>query len=105
MIVKSYRDLIVWQKAMDLTTACCDLIDRLPNREKYALCSQLQKSAVSVPSNIAEGQGRSGTKEFLHHLSIARGSLFEAETQVLLTERLKYVPVTAIEPVLALSAE
>src|SRR6476660_9065346 len=105
MTVKTYRDLIVWQRAMDLTVACYELIDRLPQRKKFALCVQLQKAAVSVPSNIAEGQGRSGTKEFLYHLSIARGSLFEVETQVILSERLKYVTTTTVGAILATTAE
>ncbi|HUR53979.1 MAG TPA: four helix bundle protein, partial [Gemmataceae bacterium] len=81
------------------------LTDRFPKTVLYNLSSQLQKASVSVPSNIAEGQGREHTREFIHHLSIARGSLYEAETQILIAERRKYISTEHVEPVLGLSAE
>jgi hypothetical protein len=73
MGVRSYRDLIAWQKAMDLAVAVFRLTDGLPRREVYALGAQLRRAAMSVPSNIAEGQGRGATKEYVRFLRIARG--------------------------------
>ncbi|MCC6125798.1 MAG: four helix bundle protein [Pirellulales bacterium] len=89
--VRNFKDLIAWQKAMDFTervyreTAC------FPREEIYGLRAQVRGSASSVPSNIAEGQGRNTTKEFRHFLSIAHGSLCESQTQLLLALRLKYI--------------
>lgn len=91
MAVRSYRELIVWQKAMDLVTSIYDLTKRFPKDETYGLTNQMRRAAVSIPSNIAEGQGRDSTKEFLHHLSIAYGSLMEVETQILIAENLNYL--------------
>jgi four helix bundle protein len=85
---KSYRDLVVWQKAMDLVTATYRITARFPREETYGLTSQLRRAAVSIPSNIAEGQGRRGLVEFRHFLRQASGSLMELETQVLIAERL-----------------
>jgi four helix bundle protein len=90
---------------MDFTVACYQATDRFPRTETYRLCDQLQRAAVSVPSNIAEGQGRTHTKEFLYHLSCAQGSLFEAETQILLAERLGYLTPDSAKEVLSLSGE
>src|SRR6476659_1156091 len=90
--VRSYQDLVAWQKAMDLVELVYGATRGFPREEVYGLTSQVRRAAVSVPSNIAEGQGRASTKEFLHHLSIARGSLFEVETQVLVAQRLGYLP-------------
>jgi len=83
---KSYRDLVAWQKAMDLVTAIYRLTASFPKEEVYALTSQLRRAAVSVPSNIAEGQGRHGAAEFRHFLRQASGSLMELETQVMIAE-------------------
>ncbi len=91
MAIKSYRDLIVWQKAMDLVEDVYKKTKGFPREELYGLTSQLRRAVVSVPSNIAEGQGRNSTKEFLHHLSIAYGSLCEVETQCLIAHRLGYL--------------
>ena len=91
MAIKSYRDLIVWQKAMDLVEDVYRKTKEFPKEELYGLTSQLRRAVVSVPSNIAEGQGRNSTKEFLHHLSIAYGSLCEVETQCLIAYRLGYL--------------
>src|SRR5262245_31922213 len=88
MNVQSYRDLAVWQKAMDFVVECYRVCERFPRQEQYGLCSQLQRAAVSIPSNIAEGHGRTST---LHHLSIAYGSLMEGETQVQIAHRLDYI--------------
>ena len=81
MPVKTYEELEVWQKAMELVALIYRLTKGFPREEVYGLTSQLRRAAVSVPSNIAEGQGRRSTKEFLNHLSMARGSLLEVETQ------------------------
>ena len=91
MNVQSYRDLTVWQMAMDLVVECYRICEGFPKFEQYGLCSQLQRAGVSIPSNIAEGHGRTSTREFLHHLSIAYGSLMEVETQVEIACRLGYI--------------
>jgi four helix bundle protein len=91
MSVQSYRDLTVRQKAMELVVKCYRICEQFPRAEQYGLCSQLQRAAVSIPSNIAEGHGRTSTKEFLHHLSIAYGSLIESDTQVRIARRLQYI--------------
>ncbi len=105
MSVASYRDLTVWQKAMDFTVAVYKLTAKFPRNETYGLASQVQRSAVSIPSNIAEGAGREHTREYIHHAAIAHGSLLEAETQVLLAERLGYLTSDETRPVLELAGE
>ena len=90
MEIKSYRDLRVWQSAMDLIVMIYDLSEKFPSKEVYGLTSQIRRAAVSVPSNIAEGHTRESTKEYLHHLSIAQASLAEMETQIEISFRLKY---------------
>lgn len=89
--VRSYRDLIVWQKAMTLAAAVYRSTESFPKSELYGLTAQLRRAAVSVPSNIAEGQGRVSTGEFRQFLGHARGSLLEVETQVLLAQTLGYL--------------
>jgi four helix bundle protein len=91
MSIKSFRDLIAWQKAMDFAEEVYRLTSRFPHDERFGLTAQLRKASVSSPSNIAEGHGRHTTQEFLHFLSIAYGSLNEAQTQILLAERLAYL--------------
>jgi four helix bundle protein len=90
--IRSFRDLIAWQKAMDLVERVYQSSAEWPSSEKYGLTSQIRRAAVSVPSNIAEGQGRQSPKEFLNHLSMAYGCLMELETQLLIGERFGYVP-------------
>jgi four helix bundle protein len=80
--IRSYQDLDVWQRSMDLVVSCYRLADRFPRSEAFGLSLELRRSAVSIPSNIAEGHGRKGTGEYLHHLSIAHNSLMELETQL-----------------------
>ena len=87
MKVKNYQELIVWQKAMDLVEDVYKSSRDFPREEIYALTSQIRRAAVSIPSNIAEGQGRRTTLDFLRHLSIAYGSLREVETQILIAGR------------------
>lgn len=102
---KCYRDLIAWRKSMALTVAAYQLTALFPKHEVYGLASQLQRSAVSVPSNIAEGNERDSDKEFLHHLSYSLGSLAELETQVELAFLLGYLREPDIEDFRVKSAE
>lgn len=103
--VTGYRDLLVWQKAVDLGVECYQATAEFPKFERYALSSQLQRAAVSVPANIAEGQGRDGTREFLHFLSISHGSLMALETRVEIACRLGYVDPVRGKQLLACAAE
>lgn len=84
----NYKDLLVWQKSMDLVVEVYDLVAKLPSNEKYELSNQMRRVAVSIPSNIAEGQGRNSSQEFCHFLGIARGSACELETQLLLSNKI-----------------
>jgi four helix bundle protein len=105
MGIRNYRDLIVWQKAMDLVEKVYFATRKFPKDELYGLTNQLRRASVSIPSNIAEGQGRRTEKEYANFLSIARGSLNEVETQILIAERLKYLEKDAVQMLLNLSAE
>ena len=96
MVVQSYRDLRVWQLAMDFVVEVYEATNSFPDREKYGLSSQLQRAAVSIPSNVAEGHSRASTREYLHHISIAMGSLSELETQLLIAARLGYISAEQI---------
>ena len=87
----NHRDLIVWQKAIDLTVEVYNLVKLLPKDETYALSEQMRRAVVSIPSNIAEGQGRNSSKEFVRFLSMARGSLRELSTQLEICERIEYM--------------
>jgi four helix bundle protein len=89
--VRNYKELRVWQGAMELVERVYLLSAAFPLEENYGLKSQIRRAAVSIPSNIAEGQSRASTKEFLNHLSIAQASLAEVETQLEISVRLKYV--------------
>jgi len=104
-VIKSYRDLVVWQRSMDLVTMCYKLSRRLPDTERYGLVSQMQRSSVSVPANIAEGYGRRQLGDYLQHLSIANGSLKEVETHLVIAVRLSYLTDTEIAPALKLADE
>ena len=84
---KAYRGLVLWQRAMEMVEAVYVATEGLPDGERFGLITQLQRAAVSVPSNIAEGYGRTHRREYLHHLSYARGSLFELETQLIICVR------------------
>jgi four helix bundle protein len=105
MAVKSFHDLYTWQKAMELVEEVYRLTQFFPKEETYGLRSQVRRAAVSIPSNIAEGQGRESTKEFQHFLSIARGSLYEVITQLLIAQRLKYITKEQLQPANGLSDE
>lgn len=91
MVVASYSELKVWQKTMDLAVDVYNVIKKLPKEELYVLSDQIRRSVISIPSNIAEGQQRNTSKEFIHFLYIAKGSLSELETQIILCEGLEYL--------------
>ena len=97
--ILSYKDLLVWQKSMAVVEAVYNLTQQLPPSEQWGLVSQMRRSAVSIPSNIAEGYGRQATGEYHHHLSMSRGSLLELETQLLLCERLGYLKESRVRAV------
>lgn len=102
---QSYRDLIVWQRAMVLVREAYRVTKSFPRDELYGLTSQLRRAVVSVASNIAEGQARLSRKEFHHFLTQARGSLAEFETQMLIAEDLKYIGTGDADIIAQLSAE
>lgn len=91
MVVRSYSELKVWQKSMDLAVDVYTVIKKLPKEEQYVLSDQIRRAVVSIPSNIAEGQQRNTTRDFIHFLYIANGSLGELETQIQLCESLEYL--------------
>jgi four helix bundle protein len=103
--VISYRDLVVWARAMDLVEDCYKLSKQIPQSEIYGLTSQIRRAAVSIPANIAEGHGRKTLGDYIQHLSIANGSLKELETHLLIAGRLHYVKENEIGPALARCAE
>ena len=90
-----HKDLLVWQKSMDLVELVYKYVDVIPNHERYGIISQMQRSAASVPYNISEGASRRTRKDYLRFLDIARGSVTELETQYLITQRLKLCPANA----------
>ncbi len=105
MPINDYKDFIVWQKAMDLVVEVYRLTKTLPKYETYGLSDQMRRAAVSIPSNIAEGQGRNSTSEFIRFLNIARGSHSELDTQLQICVRLGYANETNTETALNLSKE
>src|SRR6266404_1530372 len=104
-MLKSYRDLVVWQKAMDVTVETYRFSNDFPKSELYGLTSQLRRAGVSVPSNVAEGYGRGSRKEYVQFLCISQGSLKELETQVIIAQRLNYGSKTAGDDLLESSEE
>src|SRR5262245_26212871 len=103
--IQSYRDLKVWQKAMDVVVECYKLTEKLPPNENFGLISGIRRAAVLVASNIADGKGRNNTAEYLQKLSAASGSLKVVETQLLVVDRLRYLPMSEIEPSLGFCDE
>ena len=99
--MKSYRDLLVWQRALELAVQIYRLSDGFPRTEIYGLTSQLRRAGASVPSNIAEGYGRGTRREYVQFLLIAQGSLKELETQTILAQRLNYATNAQAEEVLS----
>jgi four helix bundle protein len=102
---RSYKDLVAWQKAMDLVTATYRSTAGFPREEQFGLTSQLRRAAVSIPSNIAEGQGRLSEKEFRHFLGQARGSVMEVETQIQIAKNLGYIQADKTKELLNSCAE
>jgi len=105
IVIRSYRQLEVWQRAIELTESVYILTATLPDSERYGLKSQLQRAAVSIAANIAEGYGRSHRGDYLHHLSIARGSLMEIETLLTLAVKLGLSSRAAVLPSWKLSQQ
>lgn len=103
--MKSYRDLIVWQKSMDMVTLIYKFLKQFPDDEKFGLTSQVKRSSVSVPSNIAEGYGRHYTKDYSRFLQIARGSLYETHTQLKIGVNLKFITEAEVKDINELSLE
>ena len=100
MTIKSFTDLEVWNVSMDLAEDIYGLVKRFPPEERYALSLQLRKAGVSIPSNIAEGFGYGQNRNYVRHLRIACGSDSEVQTQLRLTERLKFATARDVEPIL-----
>jgi four helix bundle protein len=100
--MQSFRDLEVWQVSLDLAVACYEATKPFPKEERYGLVSQIRRASASVPANIAEGHGRQHTKEFLHSLGIANGSLYELETHLLLCRRVQLLTAEEVGPLLVL---
>lgn len=103
--MKSYRDLIVWQKSVKLVTLIYGLVKRFPDDEKFGLTSQIKRSSVSIPSNVAEGYGRNYTKDYSRFLQISRGSLFEMQTQLEIALNLGFITISDLEDLKKLSVE
>lgn len=104
-MIKDFKDLTVWQKAMELVAEVYLLVKKLPKEELFALSDQIRRSSISIPSNIAEGQARNSVKEFIHFLAIAKGSKAELETQLLLCVKINYLNNTEIENAINLIQE
>lgn len=89
--IKSYKDLLIWQKAFEIVISTYKLAKTFPQKELYALTNQIKRASVSIPSNIAEGYGRNRDKSLSHFIDIARGSLYELETQLLIAKELEFI--------------
>ena len=103
--IKNYRELVVWKRSMELVVEVYGLVKHLPKEETYALSSQMRRAVVSIPSNIAEGNGRGTTRDYAHYLAMARGSKYELETQLLICVELHYLTNEQIEKAMKLSDE
>lgn len=99
--ILSYKDLLVWQKAMDVAVSCYELTAKFPREELYGLAAQIRRAAASVAANVAEGHGRENTGSFIQFLRVSQGSLKELETHVMLAERVGILPKTSMGPLLA----
>lgn len=104
-MVSTYKDLVVWQKSMELIKYIYELTEKLPEAEKFALTSQIRRSAISIPSNISEGKYRGSNKEFKRFLLIAFGSGAELETQLEIVKMLKLIENTDLKHIESLLAE
>ena len=104
-MIESFRDLIVWQKAMTLAKNIYGVTTSFPSEEQYGLVSQLRRCAVSIPSNIAEGYGRQSLPDYIRFLKIARGSLFELQTQLEISRDLLFLSNENFDQNISLTAE
>jgi four helix bundle protein len=95
-LIRSYRDLIIWQKSVELVTHIYVITKNFPYKETYGLTLQIRKCAISIPSNIAEGYGRNSTQDYIRFLNISIGSLYELETQILIAFNLKYISIESL---------
>ena len=102
---KDYRDLIAWKKAFELALAIYEKTTHFPVEERYGITAQIRKAGISIPSNIAEGEGRRSRKEFRHFLFISLGSLMEVETQILISDALGYFKPDQAAKLMARTAE
>lgn len=89
--IRTYKDLLIWQKGIILVVKVYKLVKDFPKEELYSLANQIKRTSVSVPSNISEGYGRNTDKSFSHFLDIARGSLYELETQIIISRELEFI--------------
>lgn len=105
MPIQNYRDLLVWQKSMDLVVVCYQLAEKLPASENFGLSSRIKNFASNIPSYIADGAGRKTNSEYFSRLSLAHGSLMSLETQLLIIDRLNLLLMKEIEPALGLCSE
>lgn len=104
-MVRSHKELVVWQKAMDLVEMVYRMSKSFPDIERFGLTSQMTRAVISVPANIAEGNARGTRRDYAHFVSVSRSSLAETETYVLLAVRLRYVTEEAARPILELMQE
>ena len=104
-IIRSYRDLVVWQKGVELAVRLYSVTRRFPAHERFGLSSQIQRAAVSISANIAEGNSKSGKGHYLNHLSDATGSLSELETLLLISHRVGYLTAASDHALMALTDE
>ncbi len=103
--IQSFRDLVVWQKSIDLVTEIYQISRRFPKEELFGLTSQIRRAAVSIPSNIAEGRGKSSKGEFQQFLHHSRGSLAEVETQIIIAQNLGYLSKEETEQIIEMTSE
>jgi len=103
--IKSFRDLLVWQKSMSLVTSIYQLTRDFPHAEMFGLTSQLRRASISIPSNIAEGYGRNTSKDYLRYLQIALGSLYEMQTQLEIASNLHFLDIVDFKKMISLCLE
>ena len=105
MRIESHRDLIVWQKSMDLVDRVYSITRSFPSDERFGLTSQIRRAAISVPSNISEGHSHSSRNDYAQFVSIAKGSIMELETQLVIASRQLYISLDALKPVMSILNE
>ena len=103
--IRSFRDLVAWQKAIELCKGVYAISATFPDAERFGLTSQIRRAAVSIPSNIAEGYGRRRTKDYIRYLDMARASLYEVDTQLVLARELGFAEKNELEPLMTLLNE